>query len=139
MAGVAAFGTLLKMGSTPTTVVNVTNISGPGMSTETIDVTAHDSSSAYREIVASFISAGEVTVDFNFDPSQTTHKDASGGIIDVWKNRTLEDWNILFPDGTINADFDAYITAIDLDMPHDDKLGGSMTLSISGAVTWAYV
>lgn len=139
MAGIAATGTLLKMGSTPTTIVNVTDIGGPQYSAETIDVTAHDSTGSFREILPTFLSAGEVPIDFNFDPSETTHKDAAGGIFDVFHNKTEEDFVIALPDGVIECAFKGYITGLELSFPYDDKASGSMTITISGKPTWTYI
>ena len=63
------------------TLANVTNIAGLDGETEIIDVTSHDSSSAYREKVASFIDAGQLTLDVNFDPNSATHRATSGGVM----------------------------------------------------------
>ena len=53
MAKYAAFGTTLKIGGTAgTAVINVESIEGPEQSVEMLDMTAHDSGSAYREKVA---------------------------------------------------------------------------------------
>lgn len=132
MAGEAAFGTLLKQGAVPVTVANVTSISGPSFSLDTIDVTAHDSASNYRELVPSFISAGEINFDINYDPDGTTH----AGLITTMVARTEEDWQIIWPD-TTQADFKAYITAFEPGADYDGKLEASVTLSISGAVTYS--
>ena len=78
MPGVSAFGTTLKIGGTAgTAVVGVTSIEGPGWSVDTLDVTSHDSASAYREVAASFIDAGEVTLRLNYDPATATHKNTA--------------------------------------------------------------
>jgi hypothetical protein len=139
MSGKAAFGTVLKMGATPAAIANITRIGGPQFSTETIDVTSHDSGSAYREIVPTFLSAGEVALDLNFDPTKTSHKDITGGLLNVWKNRTLEDFVIEFPvTPTASVAFEAYVTGFEPDSPFDDKLAASVTLTISGPVTWTY-
>jgi len=140
MAGIAAFGTLLKMGSTPATIANVTSISGPTQSAETIDVTAHDSSSfPYREFVPSFVDLGEITFDINFDPSIASHQDgASTGLLHAMENRTLEDWQIVFPDGTIMVEFNAYVVGFEMSLPFDDKASASVTLRTTGSPTWTY-
>ena len=82
MAGLAAYGTTLYIGTvgSGTAVANVTNFSGPGMSTKMIGMTAHDSASAYEEMAPSFISAGELTLDLNYDPDETTHGTSAGGL-----------------------------------------------------------
>lgn len=140
MSGKSAFGTVLKMGATPAAIANVTRIGGPTFSAETIDVTAHDSGGAYRELIPSFLSAGEVALELNFDPTIASHKDAAAtGLLHAFKNRTKEDFVIEFPvTPTATASFDAYVTSFEIDAPFEDKLSASVTLTISGAVTWAY-
>jgi len=137
MAGVAAFGTTLKMGATPVAIANVTGISGPSYSAETIDVTAHDSASNYREYVPSFLELGEISVDINFDPTETTHKNTTGGLLEAFENRTNETWAIEFPDGS-SVGFSGYVTGFELDAPFDDKLSASLTIRTTGAATWTY-
>ena len=135
MAGVSAFGTTLKMGGTAgTAVANVTNIEGPGWSTEFLDTTAHDSSGAYREIVPSFIDAGEVTVTINYDPNSATHKNVVGGYQQT--QRTKITYAIGWPTTPASGfTFAAYVTGFQPSSPHDGKLEASVTLKIDGAVT----
>ena len=88
MAGQAAFGTTLKIGGTAgTAIVNITEINPPSQSAETLDMTAHDSGGAYREMVPSFLSAGEVTLTINWDPNAATHKNAAGGLRKLFADR----------------------------------------------------
>lgn len=138
MAGKAGFGTVLKMGANA--VANITRIGGPQFSAETIDVTAHDSGSAYRELIPSFLSAGEVQLDLNFDPTIASHKDAAAtGLLHAFKNRTLVAWEIEFPvTPTADAAFNGYVTGFEIDSPFDDKLSATVTITITGAVTWTY-
>jgi predicted secreted protein len=138
MAGDFGFGTLLKMGSTPVTVAQVTSVSGPGYELETVDVTAHDSSTSYyREYIAGLLDAGEVSMDLNFDPDGATHKNSAGGLLYTMEQRTLENWQIVYPDATAVA-FVAFVTSFEPDAPFDDKLSASVTLKISGKPTWTY-
>lgn len=137
MAGQAAFGTTLKIGGTAgTAVVNVTNIEGPGWSVETLDMTAHDSASAYREVAASFIDAGEVTLRINYDPSQTTHKNSAGGLLHLLTQRTSSNFAIGFPTTpAAGFTFAGIVTAFKPSAPVDGKLEADATIKISGAVT----
>lgn len=141
MAGLAAYGTTLYIGSVAagTAVANVTNISGPSLSTETIDLTAHDSGSSYREIAPTFISAGEITLDINWDPDETTHGSSAGGLINIWENKTKQAFSLEWPDATATTkwNFNAYVTGFEPGAPYDDKLSASVTLMIDGAITWA--
>lgn len=138
MSGIAAFGTILSMGAPLVPIAGVTNIGGPNLGAETLDVTSHDSAGRYRETIPSFLTAGEVQVDLNFMPAtEATHKDAAGGLLNLYNSSMLEDFEIEFPDGTTAA-FEAYVTAFSPGAPFDDKLTASVTLTVSGPVTWTY-
>src|ERR1700754_2400702 len=79
MSGRDGFGTLFKRATTITpgnvfaTIANVTNISGPDRKRETIDVTAHDSPDGWMEFIGGLKDGGEVQLDINYDPGETTH------------------------------------------------------------------
>lgn len=137
MPGKAAFGTKLRMGVTPVDVANITKISGPDFSAETLDVTSHDSAGKYREIVPSFLSAGEVMVSLNFDPTKASHKNTAGGLLKLFEDRTIEAFKIVFPD-TTEAAFNAYVTNFKTDAEFDKKLEAQVRLTLSGGVTWTY-
>jgi predicted secreted protein len=144
MSGKAGFGTVVNFGTTTGTattgtLVNVTNISGLDGETETIDVTAHDSGSAYREKVASFIDAGQVTLDVNFDPQQTTHRATSGGILWLRDQRIVCPWVITFPGTPVHkVAFMGFVKSAGFEAPFDDKLSMSVTIETSGSATWTY-
>lgn len=138
MAGDVAFGTILSMGTPAVAIANVTDMSGPSYSAETIDMTAHDSASyPYREFSASFIDAGEMSFDINFDPDGVTHKNVDGGLLYAMENQVEEDWEIAFPDGTEVA-FEGPVIGFEIKAPMDDKLSASVKIKISGKPTWTY-
>ena len=61
MTKYAAYGTALTKGAYPgTEVAQVTSISGPGISLDTVDVTEHDGD-GWEEVVATILRSGEVT------------------------------------------------------------------------------
>ena len=130
MSGLDGFGTKLlrsDMGSSPTftELAGITSISGPGISREILDVTAHDSADAYREFLGGVKDPGEVSVDVNYDPSEH----------DVWVDDlddvTPRDYQIEFPDGTI-WDFAAFLTSFEPTAPFDNKLTASASFKVTG-------
>lgn len=139
MAGVAGYGMKLRRGGTAgTAVANVTNIRGPGWSVDALDVSAHDSANATREFVPGLIDPGEITVDFRFEADEATHDETAGGLLSDLKARTVTTWAIEWP--TTPASFaygSAFITNFEPDGPHDDVVGGSLTLKCTGAWTLA--
>lgn len=137
MAKYAAFGTTLKIGGTAgTAVVNVTEFDGPEQSAETIDMTAHDSSGSYREIVPSFLDGGEVTMTIQYDPAGATHKNAAGGLLYLYANRTSSSYALTFP-STPAASwvFTGYVTRFKPSAPLDGALTADVTIKVSGAPT----
>ena len=139
MAGRAAFGTLFKMGATPTTVAHVTEIGGIGVSTEILDVTAMDSGGAYREILPSFLTGKDIKLKVNWVPDAATHKNASGGVWYAMEQKALTAFQIVFPTATTATySFSGYITGIEGGGSFDKKLEADITITPSGAGTWAY-
>ena len=135
-----AHGTLLKLGDGGgpevfTTVAEVTDISGPSMTLDPIDVTSHDSTAAYREFIGGLLDAGEVTLTINYVPTAGTH-DATTGLIADMVARVVRNFQLVFPDsGTTTWSFAALITAFEPAEPIDDKLAADVTLKLSGQPT----
>ena len=51
----------------------VFSLSGPSMSADVVEVSAHDSTKFYREFVNSFRDMGEVTLGLRWDPDLAAH------------------------------------------------------------------
>jgi len=135
MAGMSAYGTTLKIGGTAgTAVVNVTNIDGPGLSADTIDVSAHDTGD-WRDYVSGPLDGGEITLRLNFDPGTATHGSATG-LLAEFTSRASESYALEFPDSTVYT-FSAYCTGFQPTAPFDEKLEATATLKITGEVTLA--
>jgi predicted secreted protein len=137
MAEFDAFGTLLKRGDgggpeTFATVAQVTNITGPGLSADTVDVTAHDSPSGFREFIATLVDTGEVTLELVFDPDHATHIALRTDMV----AKILRNFQLIFPDTTNTQwDFAAFVTGLEPSAPVDGALTASATLKLSGVPT----
>lgn len=137
---IAAYGTLLKMGDGGgpevfTTVAEVTDISGPGLSLDTVDVTSHDSTDAWREFIATLKDAGEVTFDINYVPTNATHG-ATTGLLKALDMRTKKNWRLVFPDtGATTWNFSGFVTGFEPGEPVDDALTASVTIKLTGEPT----
>lgn len=127
MAGEDAFGTQLQRfnGSSFDTIASVTSMSGPGISRETIDVTAHDSTDGWMEFLGGLKDGGEVTFDINRRPA--IHDE----LLDDFEDTEPRTWRLEWPSGTAWT-FDAILTGYEPDSPYDDKLSASVTLKVSG-------
>lgn len=133
MAGIDAFGTQLLRGDggTPeifTAIANVTSISGPGLSRETIDVTAHDSPDGWMEFLGGLKDAGEVSADINYDPSK------HDTLVADFDDDEPRNYQLVFPDGTTWS-FAAILTGFEPEAPYDDKLAASLTFKVTGKPT----
>jgi predicted secreted protein len=83
MAGIAGFGAelLLSDGAAApgyNLVANVTNIGGPSLALDVEDVTSHESTGGWEEVIATILRTGEVTLDINYDPASWMHRIGTG-------------------------------------------------------------
>lgn len=140
---IAAYGTLLKIGDagspeTFTAIAEVTNISGPGITTDTEDVTHHESTGGFKERIPTLLDAGAVTFDVSFIPTAATHRDASGGLLDDQLAKTKRNFQIIWSDsGSTTWSFAAYVTGFSPTAPVGGKLGAAVTLQVTGQPTLA--
>ncbi|MCX4572289.1 outer capsid protein Hoc [Streptomyces sp. NBC_01571] len=132
MAGLDAFGIALKRSdmATPTasftTIGNVTSVSGPEIERETYDVTAHDSTSGWREFIGGLKDGGEVSLDVNYDPRK--HDVYVADFEDI----APRDYKLTFP-GTIGEwALKLILTGFSQEAPVDDKLAASLKFKVSG-------
>lgn len=136
MAKYDAFGTAFKRGAV--TIAQVSNISGPGLSLDTEDVTTHDSTGGWEEVVATILRSGEVKLDLVYDPAAATHKNASGGLLYDLAQRASTTFSIVFPDAANTTwSFTAYVTGFEPSAPVDGALTASVTLKLTGQPTLA--
>ncbi|MDX3235651.1 phage tail tube protein [Streptomyces sp. ME03-5709C] len=135
MAGIDGFGTQLKRGDGGgpeafTAIANATGISGPGLSRETIDVTAHDSPDQWMEFVGGLKDGGEVSLDVNYDPSE------HDALVADFDDEEPRNYQLVFPDPDETTwTFAAILTGFEPDAPYDDKLSASLTFKVSGKPT----
>lgn len=143
MAGIDGFGTLLQRGQgdivpgpeTFTTIANVTNIPLPGESRDTYDATAHDSPNRRREHVGGLIDGDEFTVAVNYDP--VVHS----ALRDDLEDTAPRNWRVAWPAqaGGDRDDFQAWLTGISGESPHDGLITAEFTFKITGGVTYVPV
>lgn len=135
MAGIDAFGTQLKRGDGGgpevfTAIANVTNFSGPGLSREPHDMTAHDSPDGWMEFAGGLKDGGEVSVDINYDPS------VHNTLIADFADSTPRNYQMVFPDTPPSTwAFKALLSGFEPTAPVDDKLAASVTFKVSGKPT----
>jgi predicted secreted protein len=133
MSGINAFGTLLKRGDGAgtevfSTIADVTSLTPPGISRETLDVTSHDSVNGWQEFVGGLKDPGEVSADINYQPTE------HDTLIADFEDTAPRNYQIVFPDGTIWK-FGAILTGFEPDAPYDDKLAATLTWKVTGKPT----
>jgi predicted secreted protein len=136
MSGRDAFGTLFKRATTLAgpftyeTVANVTNISGPSRSRETLDVTAHDSPDGWMEFIGGLKDGGEISLDINYDPAEDTHD-----LDDDFDDSEPRSYQIvLLPDtdDEYTWTLTGVMTGLEDEFPYDGKMERSLTVKVSG-------
>jgi len=127
VAGEDGFGTQLQRfnGSAFVAIASVTSISGPGLSRETIDVTAHDSPDGWMEFLGGLKDGGEVSFDINRRPA------VHDVLVDDFDDTEPRSYRVEWVSGTAWT-VDAILTGYEPDSPYDDKLSASVTLKVTG-------
>jgi predicted secreted protein len=130
-------GTLLQIGdgATPTeaftTIVGCGDLTGPGTTRDTQDVTSHTSTGGYREFITTLRDGGEVSCDIYwvFDASQTLLEDA-------FDSNASVNFQIVFTDaGNTTYGFAGLVTDLSFSAPVEGALTRSLTLKVTGPVT----
>ncbi len=134
MSGDAAFGTAFKKGGT--TIARVTNIS-LSFTVDTEDVTSHDSTDSWEEVVPTVIRSGEIKLEINYDPDGATHyATAASGLLHALINKTdVTDYTIVFPNTEEYSFAHAYVVGFEPAMPVGGKISATATIKPSGVVT----
>ncbi len=126
----SAYGTTLKKGAVA--IAELTNIGGPRLSADTIDVTSHDSADGYREFVSGLKDGGEVTIEGNFIPGNA----GQAALVDDLDDGSKDEYTITLPAVMATTwTFNAVVTAFECSAPYDDKASFTATLKISGKST----
>lgn len=95
MSAERSIGTsLTKTSGTPATIADLTSIGEIGVENSEIDVTTLDSADNYKEYIAGFKDAGEVSLA-GFVKSEANMED----MLALAEAQTVESWEIEFPSG----------------------------------------
>jgi len=129
-----ALGTKLKIGSTtPVTVAGLTSIGGLELSADTIDVTTLDSDGGYREFIAGFKDAGEVSLEGYLEVE--TGK-GQKELHALFESGDTENFVIEFPTGVnVSWEFKGIVTGFGTSADLEDPLSFSATIKVSGKPT----
>ena len=141
--GLSAFGTTFQVGdgASPevfTAVAEVQKIGEFTIESDDIDLTHHTSPGGFEEVVMGILKTGVVPLTFNYIPTEATHRDASGGLMNLARIKALTNFRLVFPDsGSTTFNFSGYVKKVSIDAPHDGKIAGSSDIKITGEPTLA--
>lgn len=113
------------------TMGEVTAISGPSTTVNTVDATHFSSPSAYQEFIAGLVTPGEVSITFN----------ATAALVATLKTdlnaRAVRNYRIVEAYGSPEKqwDFAAIMTSMEFDRPIGDKVSVTANFTISGVTT----
>lgn len=126
-----------------------TGITGLGGAADQIEVTCLDTTDD-KEYRRGLGNPGQVSVPFNFIPSDSSHQ----VLFDLKNAGTVTQWLIGFSDATTDptvsggafvapasrtcAEFTAYIADVNIDVATNEIVRGTLTLQRSGVVDWTY-
>lgn len=113
-----------------TSVGEIADFDGPGGSASIIDV-SHLSSTRKEKLIG-LPDSGQFTFSLNRVFSDTGQQ----ALATAWGNRQLKNFQVTYPDTTVQT-FSGYVMSFPSSGAVDDKIGGSVTIEITGEVTTA--
>lgn len=141
-AGKSSFGTLLKLGDGATSeaftsIAEVRDIKGPGISLDTEEMTNHTSSTdGWEESIGTILKGGDVTFEVNWLPANVTQSFTTSGLLKDLVGRTLRNFQLVVPAAsTLTWTFAAIVTKFQPDLPVKGAQRASVTLKLSGKPT----
>jgi predicted secreted protein len=127
------YGTLLEVstdnGATWAAVAEVTNITPPSDTVDSVDVTHMQSPNRTREFIPGLADPGECSMEMNFVPGSATDVQ----LRTLKASGTKAKWRITWPNAVIWV-FSGFITGVEATGPVDDKMGVTATIKVTGAV-----
>ena len=125
--GEPAFGAVFVLGST--TVSEMTEIDGPGLSRDSIDMSSHDTSDGYMEFKPQKLNdPGELSIRGNFDESNASE------IKSLVETTTVLTGTLDYPTSPSTTRFTSsmFVTNYEPSAPYDGKIEYSMTVKLTG-------
>jgi len=130
--GTLGHGTILAIGAA--TIGNITSISGPNISRDSIDISTMDSTNKWREFIPGMLDAGEVTFDVNYDGADgATANDLNAALAAAASTILITCID------TSTFSCSGFVTALGTAIPFDDKITQSVTIKLTGAMTYTDV
>lgn len=129
-------GTLFKIMSTvPVTVAEVTGITPPSPTRETMDNTTLSTSDSYRTFMAGWIDGGECSLSGFYDPTTGKGQTELEALRDSGE---VESFAVVYPSGIGKTlTFDGIVTSVAPGVEMDGLISMECTIKVSGKPTMA--
>lgn len=128
MTGTTSMKSKIKMGGA--VIGGITDFTGPEGSTTIIDVSDLDSDA--KEKILGLKDEGQFTFGLNYNPSNTSHI----AVAAARASGALQEFEIDLGGTGKTLEFSAYVIGFAIEGGVEAALTGSVSLEISGAVTW---
>jgi len=134
-----AYGSQLQLGdgASPevfSAIAEITELSGPKMERDAIEVTNHQSADGYKEFIAGMRDGGEVTIKANWLPNNAT-QDETTGLNSKFNLNTTQNWKIILPSSIATISFAGFLTAFEPDTPLTEQGVLDCTIKVTGKPT----
>lgn len=137
-----AYGTKIQVGNgaSPevfTTIDNLGDIDGPGVSVNVNDTTSHSTGSPYRGKTPGLIDAGAISFPVFYNPTLPTHSDTNTiGLGYLFKNRIKRNFRIVGTDPSATTrQFLGFVSEFSESYPVEGIQTRDTTIEIDGAIT----
>lgn len=105
-SAVWAFGTQLKKGLAETPIAELTAINGLDLTSDEVDITNHDSTGGFEEVMMTLKRTGSVSIEGNFLPGDA----GQAALLADFLSTTKDTYKIVFPaDLGAEWEFEAYV------------------------------
>jgi predicted secreted protein len=124
-------GTVLKLGAN--SIAELNSIGGLSLSADSVDVTTLTSTDGFREFIAGYKDAGEVSLSGNFKPNDTNGQAA---LLTNFIDGSTDEYTIVFPEDLgYEWSFDAFVTGYSTAASLDGQVTFEATLKVTGKPT----
>lgn len=110
----------------------VFNVTPGEASADRVEATHFKSPNRRREYIAGLIDSGEASFEINWVPGN----DTDVLLRSKFNAGTTDEHRIVFPNG-VSVTFEAQVIGVSKAVPLDDRMTATVTVSVSGAETWA--
>jgi len=116
------------VGSSYVPIAEITDLNGPSITKDTVEVTNFDSANRFREFIVGLKDGGEISFTMNFV------KTAYDAIKTEWDKIVPSELKLTLTDSTVFT-FEGIVTTSGIAVPLEDKVSSDVTIKITGEVT----